>query len=528
MPEGQTSSIFGFVSVDSIMSSGAKNLTYGNLLDNIAFKEYYYINVNNSVNNEGGNAYITNEDGTFIFETPGSGWALAGSDIQIHVSEGNREFIGGFIDGDGFINKGNWVYDSENGEYIYNFENIDTSKGVDIKYVAKTVVYDSCNNYPYDYDYMGSGFEIPMGAAFSEYISHAPNYDDGWEFLGWQYVSTENGIAYLLNGKHKISFIENTEDESLSTFSIYNILPDDTEVLVVDNIKMTEGITFKALWKYRQRVTVKTFDNDLGSYLDNMDGGSVDIEVLSGVEDVAYDYIVDEEIKGRELFASANNTYIHLSAHNKIGYVFNGWYDEDGTLVSNSVSYTYKVQEGIVNNLYAYFEPIGFNLEIRHSIIGNFAARGKYFAVNVTFSNLRPEKVYMITGLPMGQINVDGDIITNQVRVRADINGEAIVTIYMRDNESAQFIYLPKNAIYTVDVSDYTNEGYITAGEVFNNVLTDLTSLDIIENNEISPPTGVHIDIGYLKIMFGIGSSLLILLLLEKKVRKRVGEEDEY
>ena len=79
--------------------------------------------LNNAANNAGGNVYITNDDGTFIFETPNSGWALVGSNIQIHVKEGEREFIGGFVD-DNFLLKDNWVYDEELGEYIYSIENI--------------------------------------------------------------------------------------------------------------------------------------------------------------------------------------------------------------------------------------------------------------------------------------------------------------------------------------------------------------------------------------------------------------------
>ena len=54
VPEGHHQSIFGFVSHSSTRSNGQKDNTYGNLLDNISFKEYYYIDVNNATNN--GNA----------------------------------------------------------------------------------------------------------------------------------------------------------------------------------------------------------------------------------------------------------------------------------------------------------------------------------------------------------------------------------------------------------------------------------------------------------------------------------------
>ena len=142
----------------------------------------------------------------------------------------------------------------------------------------------------------------------------------------------------------------------------------------------------------------------------------------------------------------------------------------------------------------------------------------------MVFSNLRPERVYLITGLPTGQINVDGDVITNPVRVKADTNGEATVTVYMKDSESAKILDLPENAIYTVEVSDYSILGYKTLGEVSNNVLKGEVIVEIIENNEISPPTNVIIKDSPWKYMVYSGICLLFIMI---KFRRREDNFDE-
>ena len=526
VPMGQSNSIFGFVSINSTRENGMKNPTYGNLLDNISFKEYYYININNAANNAGGNVYITNDDGTFIFETPNSGWALVGSNIQIHVKEGEREFIGGFVD-DNFLLKDNWVYDEELGEYIYSIENVESSKSLDVKYVAKTVVYDSCNDYEYQYDGEGSGFEVPMGASLSEYISHEPNRDEGWKFLGWEYVSPKDSTVYLLNGVHKVVFNENRENELLSTFSIYNILENGNEDLVVDDISFDMGITFKAKYKYRQLIIAKTFNNTTSSYINSTDGGNVEVSILSGENVDISDYIVDSEVLGKEVYSSADNTYIQISAHNKIGFGFNGWYDADGNLVSTSTSYTYKVQEGVVNEYYAYFEPVGYNLVIDNTVTGNFGDTTKYFAVNLHFSNLRENKVYMITGLTTDIITLDNMKITNPNKIKADSSGEANVTVYMKHNDLATFIYLPENCIYSVDVLDYSNEGYTIIGEVYSQVLVEESNINLIYNSEISPPMGVYIETKYWNYMLNLGLLLFIIMEVYKAFKRNEGDIDE-
>ncbi len=281
VPEGQHQSIFGFVSISSTKADGKKDATYGNLLDNIYFKEYYYVSVNNSANNGGSNLYIMNDDGTFMFDSASSGWAFSGSDIAIHLKPGDRTIIGVYI-GNVFVPIGDRVYDAETGEYIYNIENVSSLIPVDMICVANTVVYDSRNNYEYQYDGIDGGCEFALGPTFPEYISHAPASDDGWEFVGWKYISTVNSNVYMLDAVHKVVFKEDTSENHNSTFEIYEITSEGETNLVVGDIPYDEGITLVAEWKYRQRVISKTFNRTSSEYDISTEGGYAQMLVVLG------------------------------------------------------------------------------------------------------------------------------------------------------------------------------------------------------------------------------------------------------
>ena len=95
VPEGHDQSIFGFVSHNSTRANGTKNITYGNLLDNISFKEYYYLDIDHDTHSGGATLKVSSDkDDEFLAKTESSGWALAGSNITVHLKEGARKIIG--------------------------------------------------------------------------------------------------------------------------------------------------------------------------------------------------------------------------------------------------------------------------------------------------------------------------------------------------------------------------------------------------------------------------------------------------
>lgn len=499
VPRGQQKTIFGFVSVDAVDASGKENKTYGNLLDNINFEEFYYVNADfdkDDIEEYGTVNIIPEVNGTFEKDdvTNDTGWVLKGSNITVSYQVGTRKFIGGYINGVFYPNDNpskdpndencNWKYDEEKQAYYYTFENVNSSITVDIIYQAKNVIYDSCSRHPYQYAGEGTGYEIPLDDSFTVYTSHAPEADDGWKFMGWKYISThESEIkTYMFDAVHKVQYYKDNNNKFLR---IYKILPDNGDQLVVDKIPESEGITFFAQWKYRQRVIAQTFNEDLNSYKEDTEGGTVEVKFLYTDDqnpDTATDYIPEGEINpvGQQLFAYSGDTYIGVTAKNKIGYLFSGWYDESGALISRNPTYSYKVKDGGVTQLYARFDPIGYDVTVNTKVIGNTEDEGKYFAINCTFSGLRENHIYAITGLP-GNVNitVNGETVVNPTNIKADEYGEANITLYMKHGESATLLHLPAGADYSVIADNSTKSGFSVRGEVSAETLSERKEVDL-------------------------------------------------
>ncbi len=481
VPKGHYQSVFGFVSINAKMANGTKNATYGNLLDNISFKEYYYIQISNATNGGGGMLEITNDDGTFIFDSTNAGWAFHGSDFSIHLKPGDRKIVGTYINGV-FKGMDEWEYDEKKVEYVYHLSNTTSAVQVEIVYVAETVVYDTRNGYEYQYLYdpkkgsYSGGCEVPLGRTdvqgyIQEYTSHAPEAVDGWNFICWKYISPADSQTYELDAVHKVVY-----EERGGTFAIYKLLSGGGTEFVVGNIPYHEGITFFAVWEHRQRVVARTFNRNTSAYDINTEGGFAELTLVSGDASEKSDYTLDTVKVGEELYAS-DNAYINVTAHREVGYNFNGWYDASGNLVSNSISYTYRVGLNKVVELYASFEPAGYNISIRCSVINGDSQ--KYFAVNCTFTRLRENKVYSITGLNTDPITVDGERVTNTTLLRADASGNASVTLYMKHGQNANLIFLPENCRYSVSSNDYRGVGYNVRGEVSSKALTAAATVNL-------------------------------------------------
>lgn len=487
VPQGQEKTIFGFVSVNAVDSNGTGNKTYGNLLDNIEFEEFYYVNAefNKSPVEEYGAVYIVPEvEGTFEpdDDTNDTGWVLKGSNITVSYKPGNRTFIGGNINGE-FVPADQWTKVEVDGktEYRYDCNNVNSSIAVDIIYQAKNVIYDSCNQYEYHYDPNNpeSGYEIPLNESFREYTSHKPKADDGWKFMGWKYIATNGSEikSYMLEAKHKVKYYKENENKYLS---IYKILTESTEQLVVDKIPEIEGITFFAQWKYRQRVIAQIFDETSSSYKDNTNGGTVEVKLLQTDDKNPETATVESIPFGQQLYASAGDTYIGVTAKNKIGYLFSGWYDESGALVTRNPTYSYKVKDGDVTQLYAHFDPIGYDVTLNTNVIGNTEDEGKYFAINCTFSELRENQIYAITGLPSNaNITVNGETKVNPTNITTDKNGKANITLYMKKGNSATLLHLPAGAVYSVTADASTKRGFSVRGEITNETLTAVKTVDL-------------------------------------------------
>lgn len=474
IPEGQENTIFGFVSHSSYKADGTKNgMSYGNLLDNIAFKEYYYAKVEVSMNNSHGSAYITSGDEEHFIQDDASslnGWALQGGNVTVHVKTTDRDFIGAYINGVFYPNSGDdniWEYDAVKKEYHYTFTSVQSAIKVNIIFSAKQIYYDSrCpNEYQYKAEtidevlsYTG-GPEVQMSkGGLTEYTSHAPEEDDGWKFIGWNYINPKDSSETIFNAVHTVTLVGDGTSESPQTFKV-----EDSSDHYVDGISYDEGITFLGEWMYRQRAISQTYDKDQSQYFTSTDGGTVDIAVSYGAGETATDYN-DENDKpvGKEIYASADDTYVTVTAKHKTGFTFNGWYDKDGKLISKNSNYVYKVNAGTIKTLYAHFDPAGCNLRLNCSTYSTVSEDiNRSFKIYCSFTDLRAGKLYSLSLYESGSLS--------NKTFEAGANGKATVVLDMKHGDYAEFIYLPEGCQYTIEADDTSSAGFGVKGEVTTN-----------------------------------------------------------
>lgn len=487
IPEKQENTIFGFVSHLSLKADGTKNsLSYGNLLDYIAFKEYYYAKVEVAMNNSHGWATViadNQEDFLADSKSNQSGWALMGGTVTINVKEreegdpNRRDFVGAYVNGV-FIPITNdencpWKYDAESGTYNLTIENVNSAIKAYVIFVAQQIYYDtrSPNVYRYDLDKIDSGPEVPMSSGegkITKYTSHEPDLTnlDGWKFMGWKYINPADNSVTIFKAVHTVTLVG---EPGSQTFKV----TDGTNT--VENIPYDEGITFLAEWKYRQRAIAQTYKEEQSAYVESTEGGTVNIAIShgrKGEEDETAAVYTNESgaLVGSELYAYADDTYVTVTATHIAGYTFNGWYDKSGNLVNKNASYVYKVNSGMTETLYAHFDPAGCDLKLDCSTYSNDSGdTDKYFKIYCFLSGLRAEKLYTLS-------YVSGGVVSNE-SFEADADGEALVTLNMKHGDSAEFIYLPERCQYTIKADSETSDGFGIKGEVTNKVLTRPTGV---------------------------------------------------
>lgn len=482
VPKNQDKTIFGFVSVSAV-NGNKEDKTYGNLLDNIAFKEYYYSKIEIAMceGSANENAYFTAiPDDAFVPMTEGrndEGWTLRGSDLTVHIKPlAGRELIGAYING-AFVllTDPGWVYDPETGEYTYTLNNVEEKTLVTVIFKANKVYYDANGGDEYQYDNISSGPEVPMAPeARREYISHEPTAGDGYRFVGWNYIDIATGETHTFDATHKVILVQDSSGgEDSYSFRIQRILEDNSTQDVITGISYEEGITFIAEWKYRQRVLPETYDKTTKQYVRNEIGGTVDIRAVFGTADEKTDYGVG----GKELYASSDDTYISVTAQKNYGYTFNGWYNQDGVLVSRNTNYTYKVDKGGVMELYARFDPSGLKLTLNTTVVGY---DDQYFAIECYFSGLLKAN-YFIDGLSTNSITINGSTVTNPTMLTLDpVSGTAQAILYMKDGDSAIFLDLPEGCVYTLKTDSDTQNGFHVNGEVLDQTLDRNSVVDLL------------------------------------------------
>ncbi|MGN0583931.1 MAG: SpaA isopeptide-forming pilin-related protein, partial [Ruminococcus sp.] len=304
---------------------------------------------------------------------------------------------------------GKWLKSTnDNGDIIYTYYLENVSSATDLHFVflkSPTVTYDpnGGKDYIVEREYnknepknvysfkpvRGDTAQAETGTLFIDpYVSHAAEgQNDAWKFMGWKLtgdvvdnVSTdiqvnadrlgslilpaEHTIAcdYLLKGvngdgkaqyfkiydgsvslEKQINHDENNEVEGVTW-------TDSGEEKAYANVH--KGITMVAQWRWRQAVIPRTKTTGSSDYVDFDTGGTVAITSVSLTNENYNDAYNPNG--GKSYFAETGETIIISAAANE-GFIFEGWYDGEGNLITTNNEYSYSEKQEGVNTYYARF-----------------------------------------------------------------------------------------------------------------------------------------------------------------------------
>ena len=159
----------------------------------------------------------------------------------------------------------------------------------------------------------------------------------------------------MLNGDHSVAYNYKNQPNA-STFTIldqveftggYTTVADGIEWNYDSNEpvynKVSGGLTMVAKWRYRETFIPQTYK---GSEYENSDkGGYVTITKTTDLDGVNSACSLDSMSYAKCYYAS-NMEEMSVTATANSGYVFEGWYDESGNLITRSNKYTFIENKG--------------------------------------------------------------------------------------------------------------------------------------------------------------------------------------
>lgn len=401
VPEGQTKSIFAFVSVKSQSGSA----TLGNFLDGINFKLYRALSGTTTPN---GTAQIIGYEkdkdkkpipgSEEVFDVkPGettSFYVLDGVNLKLKAQiaaedKDNVEFVGVYytrrkenaFETKFFANDNSWTKATDgSGNVSYTYDKGEVVSGAihfHFVFVRRPVItYDPNGGKPYDCGNRTDSYSFaPKVEGYVEpYTSHAAEGQNaGWKFMGWKLFSDSANSSIqglILPAVHTIACdYRNSQGETIilkQNFSIAEGKVTFTKEELTGDVgvdwwpptdtatkKLTaSGLSLVAQWRWKQTAVPRTRKDSQG-YLDSNEGGTV--SVVSDGAGSGEHYVYNENELGSMAYYSGVNERITMTASVKAGYVFDGWYDEDGQLVETNPSHTFVVGQGETKTFYARF-----------------------------------------------------------------------------------------------------------------------------------------------------------------------------
>lgn len=137
VPEGQNETLFGFVAV----STSTGDITSGNLLDAVQFRQYYRMDFQTPPSGSG--TYSTDGETPVAFDSAASksDYALVGSDVTVSAKpvDASHHFLGAYV-GDTFVDADQWTANAD-GSYSLT-RTLTANLSVRLMFSANTVVYN--------------------------------------------------------------------------------------------------------------------------------------------------------------------------------------------------------------------------------------------------------------------------------------------------------------------------------------------------------------------------------------------------
>lgn len=396
IPENSNESVFGFVAY----ATARNNLTYGNLLDGIEFELYHPAKTQSNTGGSGSVEYtfegtttktdfsaeqsvdtmVDDESTVKVTAIPDFAKDSSGHYKQDNGKYIQNNFLGAYVTYNGeshYIDKNDscWTKVTKHNDklnqdydtYEYSVSGVSGRVIVDLYYSEiYTVTFLENGGKKYDATTKGTKKDVEVAkdsnnvvrfnsVISGEYVSETCEWrnpeDKNGRFYGWELLDYKdaNGKPVIFDRDTTITYTYSGGSTDGLCFTIK-----DTKGHEVTTMKAVDGLTFLARWQQHVKI-VPQIENSDGTYTDSNTGGTVSIKMTGEV----YDYKVNAD--GSFEYYSYMNREFNVTANAKSGYVFLGWYDEDGNLLTLSENHKTQITN-IGKTEYARFKYNSYNV----------------------------------------------------------------------------------------------------------------------------------------------------------------------
>ncbi len=370
VPEGQTETTFAFTALTGYQNYDSYP-NEGNLLDSFKFSFAYPIRI---ATTGGGSGTVTADDADAdgnrvenVTVTAGSdhiGKYIAGTGISItaEAADENHRFLGAYVN-DTFHEYSDTDYFTENNGVYTLAVTVENAEYIQLIFSrCATVIYDPNGG---TYNGTSENTEITMSSRADdntysvwENNESAVSPDAGKvSFIGWYFArggQKDDGTytGALIESVHSVSYNDNsTTDTGDDTLDVS--YTNTSGITNESSVAADYGVTFVAQWEYLQKVAAMTKQTNEATYKESNVGGSITMDISDSDNLSDSERTVETTTTSAQGYGRLKDTVTLTAQAASDSYVFMGWYDEDGNLLSHSATYSYAVSDS--NTVYAHF-----------------------------------------------------------------------------------------------------------------------------------------------------------------------------